>query len=68
MYVLKNSTTCNDQYIKSCDLLTTGSDLSTSCKYRCPCKQDGCLLAVLDEKDKYHDQPADVCEITYTEN
>ena len=62
IYEFKESTECEREYVKSCDLVTTGSETSNSCEYRCRCEQDGCSIVLIEE---FGNQPADVCEISY---
>ena len=62
IYEFKESTECEREYVKSCDLVTTGSETRTSCEYRCRCEQDGCRIVLIEE---FGNQPADICEISY---
>ena len=67
VYVWKehsNKTCTTQRYLKSCNLMTTGSDV-TSCSYRCPCEDNQCRVDVVDDEQQFRVEPANICEITY---
>ena len=64
MHTWKQSSSCDKNYLKACQLTGTGSDvITTSCRYMCPCDGDGCQVVLLDYRDK--GRTGDICEVTY---
>ena len=59
-----NQACTTQRYVKSCDLIIGGSGV-TSCSYQCPCKDNQCQVVVVDDKQQFEKQPANICEITY---
>ena len=60
----KHSECKSGGYFKSCELVTTGNDIST-CIYDCPCSENGCRIALVDHIEDYQKYSSDICEIEF---
>ena len=47
--------------LKRCDWLNTGTEVSTSCQYKCPCAGNGCEVFLVDGRKE---KSANICEFS----